>query len=125
MQDSVGPKNRVTAPVKVLRIPLPPEDDPKIYDVKLSMEIDKVLRECLKIRPGMTRADLLKVFKGEGGLCGPEARTYVNRRCSFIKIDVTFSLTDPNQRTDFLDQERPTDVITSISKPYLEWNHLD
>lgn len=125
MQDSVGPENRVTAPVRILRIPPPPEDDPKIYDVKLSKQIDVILKQCLAISPGKTRADLLKVFKGEGGLCSPEARTYVHRRCSFIKVDVEFSLTDPNQKTDMLDQERPTDVITNISKPYLGWNRLD
>ncbi|MCX6900558.1 MAG: hypothetical protein NT105_17905 [Verrucomicrobia bacterium] len=125
MQACVGPANRVIEPVKTLRIPLPPEDDPTLYDAKLSKQIDVILRECRTIKPGMTRADLLKVFTTEGGLSSPEARTYVNRRCYFIKVDVEFSLTDPNQRTDMLDHERPTDVITKISKPYLEWNHLD
>ncbi|MCX6908327.1 MAG: hypothetical protein NTY01_09815 [Verrucomicrobia bacterium] len=124
-QDAVGPENRVTAPVTILKIPRPPDYDPTLYDAKLSEQIGVILRECEKIKPGMTRADLLKVFTTEGGLSTPEARTYVSRRCHFIKVRVNFSLTDPNQKKDILDDERTTDVITNISKPFLQWGHGD
>ncbi len=124
-QEGVGAENKVIAPVKILRIPLPPVDDPKLYDPVLSKQIDAILRECYAIKPGMTRADLLKVFKEDGGLTTPVSSRYINRRCHIIKVDVEFSLTDPNQMKDTLDWERSTDIITNISKPFLEWPHAD
>ncbi len=125
LQESVGPANRVIAPVKTLKIPFPPKYDPKLFDPVLQEKISAIIKECALIRPGMTRADLLKVFTEEGGLFVPDRRSYVHRFCSYIKVDVEFSLTDPNQSTDFLDSERPTDIITKTSKPYLEWFRFD
>jgi hypothetical protein len=43
-----------------------------------------------KIKVGMTRADLLKVFTTEGGLSTSLNRTFVYRDCSYIKVDVEF-----------------------------------
>src|SRR6266542_341238 len=46
------------------------------------------LKEMQKVKVGMTRADLLKVFTTEGGLSTGLSRTYVYRECSYIKVDV-------------------------------------
>ena len=70
----------------------------------------------------MTRADLDKMFRREtGGVVVPDSmplsfkehQTFDYRRCGFIMIDVDFS---PSKSKE----ERPTDVILKVSKPYLD-----
>jgi hypothetical protein len=87
-------------------------------DKNLTQQISDILKECESIKPGMTRADLLKVFTTEGGLSTQIWRTYVHSRCPYIKVDVEFAPTESKQ-------ERPTDTITKISKPYLGWSIAD
>jgi len=82
----------------------------------------KVLREIGKIQPGMTRKDLLAMFRIEGGLSTRSQRTYVFAECRIIKIDVKFKAA--NDETDMLKQD-PEDVIESISQPYLAWGIND
>ena len=86
------------------------------------------LKEMQKIKVGMTRADLLKVFTTEGGVTTGLNRTYVYRECPYIKVDVEF---EPVGRPARSREGRVTlmeadeDVIKKISKPYLEWSILD
>ncbi len=84
--------------------------------------IENVLQWTLRIRPGMTRKELLKVFTEEGGISSRDQRRYVLRRCPYIKVDVEFSISprDSDQLT-----EKPGDKIRRISKPYLEFSILD
>ncbi len=89
---------------------------------KLGIDIQNVLGECQTIKPGMTRAELSKVFDTEGGLSTARHRTYVFHDCPWIKVDVDFNLSDPNQ--DVL-EERMTDMIAKISKPYLDRSIAD
>lgn len=84
-------------------------------DDKLSQQISGIIAECQKIKPGMTRADLLKLFTTEGGISAAMHREFVFHSCPYIKVDVEFTLSDKQQR-----DERPADIITKISKPYLE-----
>jgi len=81
----------------------------------LTQQMADILRECESMKPGMTREDLLRFFTTEGGLSTQKWRTFVNNRCPYIKIDVGFALTESKE-------ERPTDVITKITKPYLSWS---
>jgi hypothetical protein len=53
----------------------------KDADKDLTKQIANILTECEKIKPGMTRADLLKVFTTEGGLSTATHRTFVCRSC--------------------------------------------
>jgi hypothetical protein len=90
--------------------------------------IAKSLREMEKIRVGMTRADLLKVFTIEGGLSTGLNRRYVYRECPYIKVDVEFEpvgrpARDAQGRVTLI--EADGDVIKGISKPYLEWGIVD
>ena len=85
----------------------------------LTNQIPNILAECQKIKPGMTRAELLKVFTTEGGLSTPKHRTFVYRGCPFIKVDVDFTLSDSKQNAV---DEQPADTINKISKPYLDWS---
>ena len=88
----------------------------------LTARIDEILRECQHLKPGTTREDLLKVFTTEGGLSTATQRTYVHRDCPYIKVDVRFNLTNEKQPVV---EELPTDIIASISKPYLYWSIRD
>src|SRR5882672_4082727 len=86
------------------------------------------LKEMQKIKVGMTRADLLKVFTTEGGLSTGLNRTYVYRECPYIKVDVEFEpvgrpARDTDGRVTLV--EANEDVIKKISKPYLEWMVID
>ena len=90
--------------------------------------VAKSLREIQKVKVGMTRADLLKVFTTEGGLSTGLSRTYVYRECPYIKIDVEFEPVgrpahDADGRVTLV--EADGDVIKRISKPYLEWSIMD
>ena len=87
---------------------------------KLGIDIANVLKQCKSIQPGMTRSDLSNIFSTEGGLSTVTHRTYVYRDCPYIKVDVDFTLSDPKQK-----DEQPTDTVSKISKPYLEWSIID
>ena len=84
--------------------------------------IESVIRESDTIKVGMTRNDLLKVFKKEGGISDPESRTYAYHNNSYIKVDVKFKTInkDPRSLT-----ENAEDVITHISAPYLQLSIAD
>jgi len=84
---------------------------------KLGLDIANVLKQCQTIKPGMTRGDLSKIFSTEGGLSTVTHRSYVYVDCPYVKVDVDFAPSVAKQ-----DVERPTDVVTRISKPYLEWS---
>jgi hypothetical protein len=83
----------------------------------LTKQFSDILTECQKIKPGMTRAELLKTFVTEGGLSTATHRTFVYRGCPFIKVDVEFILSDSNSNVV---EERMADTISKISKPYLD-----
>jgi hypothetical protein len=105
------------------KIKVPPATTQKTeIDKGLTDQILDVLTECQTIKPGMTRAELLKVFTTEGGMFTARHRTCVHRRCPYVKVDVDFTPADPKQKVM---EQRPTDVITKVSKPYLEWSILD
>ena len=89
-------------------------------DKNLTKQISDILTECKKITAGTIRTELLKIFTTEGGLSTATHRTFVHRRCPYIKVEVDFSLSDPKQK-----DERPTDTVSKISKPYLEWSIID
>jgi hypothetical protein len=91
-------------------------------DKDLTKQIADILTACQKIKPGMTRTELSKVFTTEGGLSTAKHRTFVYRGCPYIKVDVDFNLSDPKQSVV---DERATDTISKISKPYLGWSIVD
>ena len=86
------------------------------------------LREIEQIKVGMTRADLLKVFTTEGGLSTGLQRKFVYRDCPYIKVDVEFEpvgrpARDRDGRVTLEEDRR--DIITKISRPYLDWSIMD
>lgn len=90
--------------------------------------ITRSLKEMQTVKPGMTRAQLLKVFTTEGGLSTTQARTYVYRECPYIKVDVTFKIEGRPERDAegrLTSEESLQDTIVTITKPYLNWSIMD
>ena len=73
------------------------------------------LAEMQKIKKGMTRADMERLFVPDGGLQVYGATRYVYRECPFFKVDVEFERAPNSPRSG-----GPRDRIVKISKPYLE-----
>ena len=86
------------------------------YNRERTQWISKVLRQIEKIKPGMKRQDLLKVFTTEGGLSTRFQRTYVHSECPYIKVNVRFKAAT-NESSGM--EEDSDDIIESISQPYL------
>lgn len=111
-----------------IRLPV----DTTIIDKRAPVGQQQLLRnhtewisECIKrtqsIKPGATRGKLLEVFTTEGGISTRSWRTYVYRECPYIKVDVEFKAVDDDNKWD----EKPGDIVTKVSKPYLEWSIID
>jgi len=80
------------------------------------------------IGPGMTRAELLKVFRTEGGLSNGLERRFVSRECAYFKVDVEFEAVGrPGHDSDgrVTVEEDPRDIIVEVSRPYLQFSIAD
>jgi hypothetical protein len=91
-------------------------------DTEFVRKIVEVFRDCQKIKPGMTRAELIKLqmFDQDWGPLHPaddkafkQHTTFQYRSCALIKVDVDFGATDSKE-------VQPTDVITRVSMPYID-----
>ncbi len=86
--------------------------------------VSDALKRMQTIKPGMTREALLVVFTAEGGLSTPMSRTFVSRDCPYFMVDVEFQRAIGRPERDLLHDEDPTDVIRTISRPYLEFKRV-
>jgi hypothetical protein len=80
------------------------------------------LKQMQTIKVGMSREELLEVFKEEGGISTRTRRRYVYRECPYIKMDVEFEAIEAKEDKT---TEYRSDKIVKISKPYLEWSIID
>jgi hypothetical protein len=88
----------------------------------------QTLEKMETIKPGMTREDLLKVFRTEGGLSVRLIRTFVSRDCPYFKVDVEFkAAARPDiDNTGFVTSvEDNRDIIVKVSKPYMQLSIAD
>ncbi len=73
----------------------------------------------------MTRADVEKNFRRDGGLQffskSSSTTRYVYSKCAFIKIEVKFKAAIVNE-AGF---SSPNDTVVSVSKPYLKYPFAD
>jgi len=114
--------NRIRLPADSLIIDKRKEPDD--IDIREDLQnhsewISEFLRRSKSIKAGATRGELLKVFTTEGGISARTWRTYVYKQCPYIKVDVEFKAEDDDKH------ENAYDIITKISKPYLEWSIMD
>jgi hypothetical protein len=78
--------------------------------------------EAASIKPGMSRADLLRVFEEDGGFQRIPAARYTLKSCNMIKIDVDFDTKYGQRYKEKPDAELK---ITKVSKPDLEPRSMD
>lgn len=84
--------------------------------------IEESLKDINQIKIGMTRDDLHKIFKEEGGISSRTQKRFVYGKCRYIKIDVKF---EPVGGIETNTNESYDDKIIEISKPYLEYTIVD
>ncbi len=90
--------------------------------------VTHALEQMETIKPGMTRQDLLKVFRTEGGLSTGLRRTFVSRECPYFKVVVEFkAVARPDlESVGFMNSvEDSQDIIVKISIPYLQFTNGD
>ena len=91
------------------------------------------LNEMQTVRVGMTRTQLVSVFERAGGLyaiptTAPLSGVYSYRKCPYFKVNVEFQPVRKPHKDKFgaiWTPEDAKDVITKISKPYLEQVYSD
>jgi hypothetical protein len=100
-----------------LVVPLQASLSPQSGDDQAHLQwLSKSLDSIQTIKVGMTRRELLTLFRGDGGLQFMPIR-YVHKGCPVIKVDVTFTVNGTGDQLN--------DRIKSISKPYLESPFFD
>ncbi len=93
----------------------------------------QALTEMQTVSVGMTRAQMANVFERAGGLyllpiTAPLSGVYSYRKCPYFKVNVDFQPVRKAQKDKFgsvWTPEDPKDVITKISKPFLEQVYSD
>jgi hypothetical protein len=84
--------------------------------------LDERLKEAESIRVGNTYADVVKVFRRDGGLSSVTKHRFVLILCPFLKIDIEFEDTSGVKvRYPVPDTAR----VARVSKPYFEREFLD
>lgn len=76
--------------------------------------VERALKAALDLTAGMSRADVEKYFKEDGGGQSNMQGRFVYRECGLIKIDVEFEVR--NERGFSRD-----DKVVKVSRPYLEY----
>lgn len=77
------------------------------------------IREAKTIKPGMTRAELLKICDVEAGLQPMLATRYVLKTCPLIKVDVDFDAKASDKKKD-------TQItVTKVSRVYTDFAIAD
>jgi hypothetical protein len=91
--------------------------DAKDHNVWLGEQLKKLQ----SIKPGMTRAEVEKIMRRDGGisLFDPKSPTederYIGKECQYCKATITFRKTGDSKG----------DVVEKVSKPYLEHAFYD
>src|SRR5262245_22915376 len=120
--------NHSSAQVALQRSPDPIQLRPTTANETHIVWVTEAMSRMETIKEGMTRKDLLAVFTVEGGMSTGVRRTFVSRDCPYFKVDVVFRALgrterDQEGRTTLIEDDR--DVITSISRPYLQRSIID
>jgi len=90
-------------------------------DEQGSKWIANALQEIQSLKPGMSRAELLKVLREEGGLSTRTQRRYAYRGCPYIKVNVKFEAVGEPDGGAGAGAASSQDKVTSVSQPFLEW----
>lgn len=121
------PASLFSPPSTPLRLPYDPLDSEQARWMKWGSA------ELRTVHVGMTRAQMAGVLTQAGGFyairtTAPLTGVYSLRKCLNFKVSVEFAPVRKPQRNKFGNvwtPEDPKDVITKISKPYLEQVYYD
>ncbi len=80
------------------------------------------LKEAESIGVGSTFADVVKVFRGDGGLSALTKHRFVLILCPYVKVDMEFETAKGGKAKYRLPGEAK---VVSVSKPYFEPEYLD
>ena len=84
--------------------------------------LEQRLKEAESIRVGDTYADVVKIFRGDGGLASVTKHRFVLILCPFLKVDMEFEdRSGGKARYPIPDTAR----VVSVSKPYFEREYMD
>jgi len=91
-------------------------------DTEFVAQLVSVFNDCQKIKPGMTRAELIKLQMFDQDF-GPlrstndkvfrQHTTFQYQKCALVAVDVDFAASAAQEA-------QPTDVITKVSLPYID-----
>lgn len=84
--------------------------------------LEQRLKEAESIRMGNTHAELVKLFRVDGGLSSVTRHRFVLILCPYIKVDVEFE-DKPGVKARYPVPD--TARVVSVSKPYFEREFLD
>jgi hypothetical protein len=89
-------------------------------------QLETLIKEAISIvgnlKEGSIRAEVERDFMLDGGLQSRGTSRYMLKKCRFIKIEVTFS---KDERSGTWIDGSPNDIVTSVTKPYLEYPFMD
>jgi hypothetical protein len=80
--------------------------------------VEQAIKTAQRIRPGLTRAEIEKIYQTDGGISSLPISRYRDPNCESIKVDVTYQLAWSGTTSD-------GDIVLSVSKPYLEPAYYD
>lgn len=84
--------------------------------------LEKRLKEAESIRVGSSYADVVKVFRGDGGLSTATKHRFVLILCPYLKVDIEF---EDKPGTKARHPVPATARVVSVSKPYFEREFAD
>jgi hypothetical protein len=86
--------------------------------------VAKCLTDFQSIKVGMTRGEVEKKLRIDGGLQSFSRVRYIHFECEYFKIDIEFDV-----KRDEKDQGRamvsPEDKVTKVSRPYIDFPVAD
>ena len=80
--------------------------------------LDVILRDFSSIYAGLTRADVKRILRQDGGIYKANSTRFVHPLCQYCKILITFEAAHRNADGSLPISE--SDRVTAVSKPYLE-----
>jgi len=83
-------------------------------------EVHRALVDHDRIRVGVARREVEKYFVQDGGLQFPGTTRYVYTRCPYIHVDVDFKA-----KASAGQPFSPDDVVTKVSKLYVDYSAKD
>ena len=85
--------------------------------------VEDAIDDSRHVKPGISRRELEKDWRVDGGLSVREEANYDYRKCLDIKIHVNFKPVPSQQRAG--EEPDQNDIVIKVSRPYLEYAFAD